>query len=471
MSLTLISAEHDHNVYETPDGDEILGTPMPVVAELILWEDFDVPAAWAEAVTAHREAGRAYYSQPDRAEFLASVRRVVADADSVDVVWCESCRDATKTEDAHEVAGGHHHACDPCYNDDYRGCSDCGDVYHYDNMTYTLHDDSICDSCRQNYSYCEDCDGYYHDDCASDHVHGGCDCESPAQHFAMRHGENTVSADERFSMTLPAGVISDEGMGSIARLVRNHSYQAAEEVNPASEYRGELAELAYEIRNKWWNLAQDVLAMDPRWQTKEGNFTKRLSKLAHKGYALKFPPNLLTQVGNIARDNSAGADLELELTRNLNLPAEDFYHEDSCWWQSYSESRCSLKTNGGIGMRTFSGNYVQGRAWIMPMRLVDDALTPTFDAVKADAYVVFNGYGDLSGYTPARIVADMTGLSYRKIGFQCSPMYVNGDSAYLVASEDVAARYGERGNLRIYADTHSNLHDREAAAAAELVNA
>jgi hypothetical protein len=177
---------------------------------------------------------------------------------------------------------------------------------------------------------------------------------------------------------------------------------------------------------------------------------------------------MLSQVGNIGRDNSTGVDFEIEMTRDLNQSAEDFYHEDSCWWQSYSESRCSLKSNGGIGMRTFKSNgfrdRVNGRAWIMPMRLDDNGdLQPTFDSLTPDAFVIFNGYGDLSGYTPARIVAHMAGMTYRKISFDCSPMYVNGNSAYLVTSEDIATKYATKGHLSIYTDSHSHLYHREAA--------
>jgi hypothetical protein len=81
---------------------------------------------------------------------------------------------------------------------------------------------------------------------------------------------------------------------------------------------------------------------------------------------------------------------------------------------------------------------------------------------------VFNGYGDLSGYVPARIVAHMAGMTYRKIGFDCSPMYVNNNSGYLVASEEIAERYAKAGALHLYTDTHSRLHASESR---ELVNA
>jgi hypothetical protein len=223
----------------------------------------------------------------------------------------------------------------------------------------------------------------------------------------------------------------------------------------------------YEERSKWFDLASGLEdALGGQWQTKEGNYTKRLSKLAYKSHGLKIPPAVLSQVGCIARDNSTGVDFAIEVTRDLNLSAEEFYHEDSCWWQSYSESRCSLKSNGGIGMRTFGGPYgeVRGRAWIMPLRLVDGELVATFDSLTPDGFMVFNGYGDLSGYTPARIVSHMAGMTYRKISFDCSPMYVNNGSGYLVTSEEIANQYATKGRLTLNASVHSNLHHKEEVA-------
>lgn len=458
MALSLVSVEDGYIVVEDESGDETPTTPGPVFETLTLWSDYDLSSAWLDAVRAHRNSPQSngWWSKPDRAEFVESVLRQIADADDVNIEWCENCEEPTDGATAVLVSGGDAYACQSCYDSDYRSCDDCGDVTHYENFSYTLSGESVCDSCRDNsYSYCEECDGYYHDSDSGEHSHGGCDCGPPSLSVTMRNGDSVLTEDERVSVSLPAGVISDEGMSQIANLVRNHYYSLSADTDEAAEERG-----------KWWTLSYDVPTMDAQWQTKEGNFTKRLSKLAHKSYALKFPADLLTKVGNIARDNSNGSDIAVELTRDLNLPAEDFYHEDSCWWQSYSESRCALKTNGGIGMRTFGGyggNEVTGRAWIMPLRVTgeDGALRPTFDARTADAYMVFNGYGDLSGYTPARVVAGMAGMTYRKVGFDCSPMYVNNGSGYLVASEEVIEKH--KTTVSLYVDIHSNLYHTDAA--------
>jgi hypothetical protein len=47
---------------------------------------------------------------------------------------------------------------------------------------------------------------------------------------------------------------------------------------------------------------------------------------------------------------------------------------------------------------------------------------------------VYNGYGELSGYTAARIIADMTGLTYKKIRFSAGVQYINSDG-YLVGDQ------------------------------------
>lgn len=475
--LTLISVQDGYVSFENEDGDEVnltvVGGPL---RQVTYRSEIDLSYMWANAVADLRRINKGWYVKPPFDAFQRQVRLAVLpeEADDAEVVMCESCEDPQWADEAESTRDGH--ACSSCYEDNYFGCDDCGTIVHRED-TYFVHDESVCNRCLDRYySYCEECDTYYHEDYADDHRHGGCDCESPAQHFSMRHGETTVAADERFTATIPAGLISEEAMQQIAAIIRHHSYAVQNEANPEGVWEGDVYRAAIELRNKWWNFADEVTRMDPQWQTKDGNFTKRLSKLAHKSAGLKVPPALLTQVGNIGRDNSQGAEVQVEMTRNLNLGPEEFYHEDSCWWQSYSDSRCSLKQNGGIGMRTFddAGRWprITGRAWVQPLK-VDDrgALQPTFDAVKADAYMVYNGYGDLSGYTAVRIVADMVGMSYRKVQFDMSPQYVNNGTGYLVASQDVIAKH--EGGVRIYADIHSTLHHNETFAArdAALVSA
>ena len=328
----------------------------------------------------------------------------------------------------------------------YSNCERCERQTDDDDLTSTLADDLICERCRDNYySYCDDCEGWYHDGDAEDHEHeedasSGC-CDSPQLRFTIRNdGCEPLANDTRVTVSLPAGTISAEGLQEIRYYLQNQSL---------------------------YDLSYDMDRLGDQWQQKDGNFAKRLSRLAYQRHQPKVTQEVMSQVGNIARDHSKPVDVRIEVTRELNMSASAFWYEDSCWWQSYSYSRCTLKTNGGLGLRSFDeyGN-VSGRAWIFPLRLTESGgLTPTFDTMTPDAFVVFNGYGDLEGYAPARVIAHMAGWTYRKISFDCSPIYVNS-GGYLIGPEQVVAPYTD-GRLDLSLDQHSRLFKTET----ELVNA
>jgi hypothetical protein len=259
--------------------------------------------------------------------------------------------------------------------------------------------------------------------------------------FTIRNdGNPPLANDTRITITLPAGTISAEGLGEMRSLL----------------YREGPAD------NRFYDLTYDMDTLGDQWQDKAGNYPKRLSRLAYKNHKLKLSQYILSEVGNIARDHSNPIDVTIDITRQLNLNASAFYHDDSCWWGSYAESRCALKTSGGFGLRTFDeGNYVNGRAWVMPLRTDPNGrLTPTFNTETPSAFVVFNGYGKLAGYAAPRILSYMTGWTYRKISFSCEPMFVNGDSGYLVAPEAITSAYNDR-SLTLSVARHSDLFARE----------
>jgi len=86
----------------------------------------------------------------------------------------------------------------------------------------------------------------------------------------------------------------------------------------------------------------------------------------------------------------------------------------------------------------------------MPLRLRQwygdqERLRPTFNTVSPDALVVFNGYGALDASIAARIIAQMYGWSYKKIGFECEPMYINNDNGYLVGPPELLKGYDGLG--------------------------
>lgn len=386
--------------------------------------------------------------------------------------WCEKCEEYENDNHATAVPGGGR-VCDDCLSKFYVQCERCEEYEDRYNAYGVGYDGLACTYCYENCtSYCEDCDESYWYDDADDHNHSGCECEAPAQTFRVRNnGGGMLSNDTRAKVSLPSGVISDEGIGAIALVIRNHGASESRAATDLDEW-GNPSQEVRERYQEWCKLARTLQdALGSEWQTKQGNYTKRLSRHAYKTYGLKVPPEVISEVGNIGRAHSRGVNFEIEVTRNLNLPAEDFYHEDSCWWQSYSSSRCALKSNGGFGLRTFAtrksrylGEYesVEGRAWVMPLRKNGSGLVPTFETEEPDAFVVFNGYGDLEEYVPARIVAHMAGMTYRKIAFWGEPMYVNNDSGYLVAPEEIAETYTD-GRLRLSLAQHANLYEQEQA--------
>jgi hypothetical protein len=379
-------------------------------------------------------------------EFLDYLRSITRDPGAIDdVVFCIDCGEPAWKDDM-LIARGNIGTllCEDCAENNWSTCDCCGDRYPDDDVTQTLDESTVCVGCRnRNYSYCDACEGYYPDDAADDHYHeddddgSGC-CTAPQLAFTVRNdGNEPLANDTRVTVSLPAGTISSEGLKAISVYLRMMAH---------------------------YELARDVEhgKLGDQWQTKAGNFTKRLSRHAYQTYKIKLTPEVLSQVGCIARDHSNPVDVALEVTRDLNQSAADFYHEDSCWWGSWRESRCALKSNGGFGLRTFGGKWdsVTGRAWVMPLRRRENGqLRPTFDTMTPDAFVVFNGYGDLSGYAAPRVVAHMAGWTYRKISFSCSPMYVNA-GGFLVAPEEIAQHYTD-GQLHLNVDQHSSLFESE----------
>lgn len=449
--LRFVESEDTYSVYVDDRGNEIF-LQHETGIELVEFDSLDLDQVRADNRWITRD------------RFLDIVRDMVIDPDRVDdIVFCDDC-DTPTDDDSDHMWLNDQIVCPNCQQN-YACCERCEE--YASETTTTLYDTEVCQSCLEwCYYYCDYCDGFYSegDDEHGDYHNDGCDCEAPAQVFSVRNdGHGMLPNDTRATVSLPAGEISDEGIGEIARLLRDHSRDI---LNEASTLDPDVHAAAYAERRKWWDLSYRLTEIGTTWQAKTGNYTKRLSRFAYKEYGLKIPPAIVSEVGNIGRAHSNGVDFGIEVTRNLNLPAYEFAHEDSCWWQSYSESRCTLKSNGGYGLRTFNEHDgVTGRAWVLPLKLDDHGgLTPTFNTETPDAFVVFNGYGDLGGYTPARIVAHMAGLTYRKIEFTGSPMYVNGEAGYLVAPEEIAKNYTD-GALNLYLDEHARLYDREQAAA------
>lgn len=369
------------------------------------------------------------------------------------VGWCTRCAYPTHKNSMTNV-GGTHLVCRTC-SQYYSNCNEC-DVIQNTNHMYTTVNGHACRTCFSRfYRYCGVCGDYYNwRTQRSDHTHPKIECcESPQTEFVIRYnGEDLLANDTRVTVTLPAGEISEVGLREIAGAVNNQTYYVD----------------SREERDKWIILSGELFNLGTKWQTRDGNYAKRLSRYAYKTHQLKVPPKLMTQVGNIARDHSTAVNFNIETTRLLNLPAYEFANDDSCWWQSYNSSRCSFKTYGGFGVRSFNNaGEVTGRAWVMPLKKRGlSSFEPTFETKSPDAYIVFNGYGVLNSYTPARVLSHIMGMTYRKVRFEAGHMYVNGSSGYLVGAEDVIDEFTD-GRVGLSLEQHGNIFTTESK---ELVN-
>ena len=327
--------------------------------------------------------------------------------------------------------------CDSC-QENYGRCYRCDDWCHDDDLYY-IEDigERYCEYCRDNYChFCDSCEEYVSDE----HEHNPeCDCEPPVTDFTFIDG---VKADEPFCVSLPEGIIDENGLSQIENHLWAHRHHGA---------------------------VPFMREIGPEWKNSKGTYPKRLNRAYYNATKNSLPDELMERIGVLARNNSNGADLTLEVTRDLNLGPDDFAHGGSCWWGEYNSSRCALKTNGGFGLRSFGdvgygyGYGVTGRAWVMPMTLTDGWLEPTFDTEHPDALLVFNGYGNLSGYSAARIVAMAYGMTYRRVGLRLEPMYINSEVGYLIIPEGVETSHGDSVVMDL--NKHASLYYTERAAA------
>lgn len=410
-----------------------LDLPHPVITALLPLADYasseELRYAWAVWQTEE-------YMLGDDCDniFLNAVRQI----SGTDVLSCLSCNDWEWIDNSHALASGDY-VCGSCVKD-YTPCDGCG-LYTED------HDITYVGGYRLGRSYCSDCLGdhcYYCDECdewdIDEHEHEPdpslCECESPNLSFQFPAvGTDSISTfgnDERITVTLPAGVIDEVGLKKILLFLIDSEM-------PASI--SDINEALNEVGNQW--------------QSRRGNFTRRLARELHKRGGLKMPDGVISEVGNLARRySSESSKWSIEMTRNLNMPPEAFCHQDSCWWQSYSASRCALKNWGGLGLRAFhvEENYYDdpiGRAWVQPLNA---DLSPTHDTMNARAYMVYNCYGHLSGYVAARIIGHLTSMTYRGgVEFCAGDQYINNNTAWIVS--DIAT-CENTSSLSIYKDCH-----------------
>lgn len=291
----------------------------------------------------------------------------------------------------------------------------------------------VCNSClRDNYTWCDRCDSYRHEDDDHDHPELGSHCEAPAQTFrfpSVISAAGSIANDERITVSLPAGYISESGMAEVKMALYEHFSRVAV-LGSSDPYHPDGRVL--------WSDDSKLDSIGNQWSMREGNFTKRLAKLALQN-DLKLTPEVITRIGNIAmRHTTKTSKLDVAFTRDLNQHQSAFVNDDSCWWGGYSESRCNLKQYGGLALREFRGNRVHGRAWVLPLhRSGRYGLEPIPAALdKAVGFFVFNVYG-IEEIAAVQAVSVLTGKPYRKVGIENDEyeMFINSSRGFLVADQ------------------------------------
>lgn len=389
---------------------------------------------------------RGYYND----SWLDQLRETVDDPESVDDIrFCADCGQPGLVGNMRDVGRGMDNPdCEDCVARYYRECIHCNRL---SNHTTTINGDDaerVCSDClNEFYFFCRTCNTWCSNDDEGEHQHPTVECcESPEKEFTFPNQGVRLTPDTRVVVA-----INDEVNNTGLSLIR-------ETIIDYAVHTGDIG--VHETRaNRLWRFASRFDVGRER-TTSAGTFPTRIKRQAYKEWKLKIDPGVLTEIGNIVSAHSRGLSRRVAVTRDLNQPARAFAHPGSCWWTDYKTSRCCLKTNGGLALRSFHDNgRVSGRVWVLPLRQeVDGHLGPTF-RTDGNLWLVFNGYGELNELVGVRVVAKMTGIeSYQLIEAQLHGMYVNNSTAYLIGKQDALARYN---SMRIALVEHSNLYDQE----------
>lgn len=452
--LSLVSIRDGYSVYVDTAGNEV-NLSHGTTYMLVDFADIDLDAEWAD----YQKAGGRY---PE--SFLARLRAKVINPKKVDAVhFCADC--AKPKTDRLRKTGDGRMVCATCI-EGYTACSDCATLHPTQDLAPVEGGKSVCGRCVRNYMWCEECNLHYNRrDAAKVRIHKHFDscCASPQIEFTVPNGGEPLPNDTPVTITVEDGLITDTGMAEVRHVIVQYAVDLARESGVPSSY----GDFATEP-GKWYQLGHALDVVGNKFKDKGGAFAKRVGKYAYKQYGLKMPESLMAKVGTIAADHSRSKDFRVSVTRELNGGPEEYGNAASCWWQSYGQYRCMLKSNGGFGLLTHGPAGVIGRIWVIPLRLQRNGARPpsgpfpTFDAMSADAFMVFNQYGDLANHVGPRLLAHMVDKewTYKKVSYEGS-MYANNDMAYLVGSEETIERITNGGLFAMDFTQHADLYVNE----------
>lgn len=402
--------------------------------------------------------------------WVKKIKAQVADPENVVVVSCQQCGQLAFTG-THRVLRGapntNMDVCNDCFQNRTVTCLICEEVHGIDWTVIVVpggrqDEQRACSACyNAHYTTCRTCNVVYRiAEEREEHRHRDqmC-CESPAMAFEFPWVNGPLPPDTRVDVDLGG---TGRVTKAVIREVGSYFMVTGQNLAPG-EWRisGTRAYKMYRFGYELRQCPEDLLEQIGREvKNKSGNYPTRLKRFAYKERSLKLDPEHLTQVGNKIAQTQSNGVYRVEVTRDLNLTAAEFANPNSCWWSNYKGSRCALKTNGGMGLRTFDQHGgIVGRVWLMPLKSgPDGGLTPTF-AVDTGVWFVFNGYGNLEEKTGARVVQAMLGADSAKlIEFNAERYYVNNSRGYLLGPEAVTAK---TTRLHLPLAEHANLYDRE----------
>lgn len=226
----------------------------------------------------------------------------------------------------------------------------------------------------------------------------------------------------RYTLTLPAGSISDTGIRLINDFIQFQSLKGDDwkALNPDCPHNRLPA-----LPDTWewtWVVQRGEYA---------GTFPKRVANFYFKTYKIRVTQDFLQQLGNIARAHSAeNVTYTFEFVDSFDWNAGDFGDHGSCYWGGNSGAREMLKANSALAIRFYNADDKGiARAWL-------------FEA-EDNLYIVWNGYG-FPGYATlkiARIVATFLNLSYKKISLSNhtrtgGTLYINSGIGYAVGTSE-----------------------------------
>jgi hypothetical protein len=155
---------------------------------------------------------------------------------------------------------------------------------------------------------------------------------------------------------------------------------------------------------------------------------KAISKYFADHYGIKLATEQRTEFGNRVSCARMARTYKVVLTLGCQGNSDDYYHERSCWWGSYSISRDFVEFNGGGAVRVYTiDGDIQGRVWFLP-----------FD----DGIVLFNSYGlgelqHVHSWGP--IVAQLLDTDFCK-----STMEILNNRGHLYINSEVSAYVGPK---------------------------